>query len=200
MPTFEPLAFSDQDFDVLQAWLLLCDGGITDITELEGYLTALVVGPVTLKPSRWIPKIFGRTEMFRTQEEFAEFVRLVLGFHDDIASCFEDEPVRFQPTCYEARVEGKRVLIVEGWCQGFMKGLRLNAPAWRPLRRDHPDLLKPLQLLGTRAGQRTIAAGDAVALHGKWSRQVAPAVRAIHAYWLPQRQSEFVDLPPATLH
>lgn len=46
-------ALSDQDFEVLDEWLLRRGKGITDIVELEGFLTAIVIGPSTVSPSQW---------------------------------------------------------------------------------------------------------------------------------------------------
>jgi uncharacterized protein len=28
-------------------------------------------------------------------------------------------------------------------------------------------------------------------MHAKWSRKITPAVRAIHAYWLPKRHADY---------
>jgi uncharacterized protein len=34
-------------------------GETLDLAGLDGYLTALVIGPVTVMPSRWIPGVWG---------------------------------------------------------------------------------------------------------------------------------------------
>jgi uncharacterized protein len=36
--------------------------GILDISELDGFLTAVVSGPVIVMPSRWIPQVWGDFE------------------------------------------------------------------------------------------------------------------------------------------
>ena len=38
------------------------DEGILDISELDGFLTAVVSGPVIVMPSRWIPQVWGDFE------------------------------------------------------------------------------------------------------------------------------------------
>jgi uncharacterized protein len=193
MLTFEPPTFSDEEFDLLEAWLMRRSKGITDIVELEGFLTAVVVGPVTLVPSVWLPKVLGgKNPGFRTEEEFNEFARLVMGFYNVIVAWFDRDPAHFQPTFYERHIEGKRIFIVDEWCWGFMKGVRLNSAEWKPLKRDQPELLRPMELFGTTAGLRELDAGGADVMHGKWSRKITPAVRAIHAYWLPKRHADHV--------
>lgn len=192
MSAFEPPNFSDEDFDLLEAWLERRGKGILDIVELEGFLTAVAIGPVTLMPSRWLPRVLGgRNSGFRTKQEFNEFLRLVMGFYNHIIMWFQHDPENFEPTFYERRVKGKRIFVVDEWCWGFMKGVRLNSADWKPLKKDRPELLKPIQLFGTTAGFRELDAGGAVPMHAKWSPQITPAVRAIHAYWLPKRLADF---------
>jgi predicted nucleotidyltransferase len=50
-----------------------------------------------------------------------------------------------------------------------MKGVRLNSAEWKPLKRERPELLKPLELFGTTAGFRELDAGGAAVMHRKWS-------------------------------
>src|SRR5689334_5583883 len=114
MLSFEPPVFTDKDFDALESWLQRRSKGIQDIVELEGFLTAVVVGPVTLMPSTWLPKVLGSTNPgFRTEEQFNEFVRLVMGFYNTIVTCFDQAPEKFEPTFYERRIEGTRIAIVD---------------------------------------------------------------------------------------
>jgi len=67
--------------------------------------------------------------------------------------------------------------------------MRMDSEAWKPLKRERPELLMPMELFGTRAGWRKLEAGGEAAMHATWSVRIAPAVRAIHAYWLPYRRA-----------
>jgi uncharacterized protein len=143
---------------------------------------------------RWLPKVWGgKQPPFRNLDEMNQFLALVMGFYNDLVGWFELEPERIKPTFYERVVDGKRYRIVDEWCSGFMKGIRLDATAWKTLKRERPELLKPLELFGTRAGMRELAAGGAAAMHKKWSPKITPAVRAIHQFWLPQRIARHRD-------
>jgi hypothetical protein len=42
--------FSEEDFQTLSDWLLRRGKGIFDIVELDGFFTAIVIGPNTLSP------------------------------------------------------------------------------------------------------------------------------------------------------
>ena len=69
-----------------------------------------------------------------------------------------------------------------------MKGVRLDTAGWKPLKRERPELLKPIELFGTTAGFREVDAGDPAQVHALWSPRIAPAVRDIYAFWLPRRR------------
>lgn len=189
---FEPVQmFSEQAFETLDAWLQRRSVGMFDIVTLEGFLTAIVIGPNAISPLLWLPKVWGgRTPKFRDLDELNRFTALVMAYHNDIAAAFQSSPAQFLPTFYESKVGRRTILVVDEWCEGFMKGLRLDAKSWKPLERDRPELLKPIRLFGTRAGWRELKAGGEVAMHATWSVKVAPAVRDIYSYWLPFRRSQ----------
>ena len=163
---------------------------ITDIVELEGLLTAIIIGPTTLMPMAWLPKVWGgKQPSFKSPEEMNRFMALVMGYYNDIVVWFEQHPDRFQPSFYESMFEGKRVIVVDEWCVGFLKGIRLDAAAWKPLKKRRPELLKPIELFGSPRGWKEISAGDGVAIHKKWSPKITTSVRAIHQYWVPDREA-----------
>jgi len=181
--------FSDEHFEILSDWLLRRGKGIFDIVELDGFLTAIVIGPNTLSPLKWLPKVWGgKAPKFKDLEEMNRFIALVMGYYNSIVAAFESEPDQFVPTFYEREVGGKTIVIVDEWCTGFLKGMRLDAAVWKPLRRERPELLKPLELFGARAGWRELKAGGNAEMHATWSARIAPAVREIHAFWLAHRR------------
>jgi uncharacterized protein YecA (UPF0149 family) len=102
------------------------------------------------------------------------------------------ETDRFQLTFYERKFEDKKILIVDAWCFGFLKGIRLDSPGWKALKKDRPDLLKSLQLFGSPAGWKEIdGSGDPALMHKRWSSKITPTVRAIHRYWLAARGARY---------
>jgi uncharacterized protein len=195
-----PLRFSEADFEMLDAWLLRRSKGICEIVELEGFFTAIVIGPKTLSPLKWLPRVWGgRQPRFRDLDELNQFTALVMGFYNDIALAFEQAPEKFTPTFYESKVDGKRVRLVDEWCVGFLKGMRLDTAGWRPLKQLRPDLLKPLQLFGSPTGWRELEAGGEAKMHRTWSAKIASAVREIHRFWLPHRRARY-DAHGVQLH
>jgi uncharacterized protein len=193
--------FTDDQFEELAAWLERRSKGIQDIVELEGLLTALVIGPNSVHPTSWLPKVWGgKDPKFKDIQELNHFVGLVMGLHNDLALTFDQAPEQFRPTFYESKVAGKRVQIVDEWCVGFLKGMRLDAAGWKPLKREQPELLKPIELFGSKAGWRELDAAGAEKMHRRWSPKITPAVRAIHTYWIPHRIVKHREFSGDPLH
>lgn len=196
-----PSPLSDDEFEELDAWLERRSTGICDIVELEGFLTAIVIGPNTVSPNLWLPKVWGgRAPKFKDLAEMNHFIALVMGLHNDLVLIFDQAPEQFLPTFYESKVEGRRVQIVDEWCVGFLKGMRLDPAGWKPLKREQPELLKPIELFGSKAGWRELKAGGDEKMHRRWSPKIAPAVREIHAYWIPHRIAQHRQLRGDPLH
>ena len=193
--------FSEADYAALAKWLGHRRSGITDIVELEGFLTAIVIGPRTVSPMAWLPKIWGgKAPKFASLEELNRFVALVMAYYNDLARWFALDPDRFEPTFYEHEAHGPRVVIVDEWCTGFLKGMRVDPKSWIPLKKAAPHLLKPLQLFGSPAGWAELEAGGEAKTHKHWSPKVAPAVRAIHQFWLRIRLAELQASGDQTTH
>jgi uncharacterized protein len=183
-------SFSEVDFAQLDTWLQARRAGMADIVTLEGFLTAIVIGPNMISPNLWLPKVWGKGKTpFKDIEELNRFVALVMGLYNEIAGCFELDPAAFEPSFYERSFNDETVIIVDEWCEGFIKGIRIDSAGWQPLKRERPDLLKPIELFGTRTGWRELKEGGDAAMHAIWSPRIAPAVRAIYAHWLLHRQA-----------
>jgi len=196
-----PSTFTNDEFEELAAWLERRSTGIYDIVELEGFLTAIVIGPNTLSPNLWLPKVWGgKAPKFKDLEELNHFIALVMGLHNDLALIFDQAPDQFHPTFYESKVDSRRVRIVDEWCVGFLKGMRLDSAGWKPLKREQPEILKPIELFGSKAGWRELKAGGDEKMHRRWAPKITPAVRSIHAYWIPHRLAQDRKLRGEPLH
>jgi len=164
-----------------------------DLVTLEGFLTAIIVGPATGATENWLPCVWGGRRApicLRAPASYAQFRWLVLQFHSEIAEQFSDAPESFQPTFCAARFGGVETTIVDPWCIGFVARIEMNPRIWQPLQRDCPDLLRPILIYGTQPGwEERHAAHDPAAFHAEWWPQIAPAVHGIHRYWCARKRS-----------
>lgn len=190
---FTPL--TEQEMDRLDAFLLDRiddedaegkDEGIFDISTLDGFMTAVVSGPKTLVPSQWLPAVWGDYEpTWESDEEFEEIFSLMVRHMNVIAATLIEAPEEFEPLFLEREVKGKIYLVVDEWCDGYLRGVRLNLDDWISAE-EIGGLLDALILFASEEGWQKLdrMTEDEV---GRLQRLIAPAVRDMHAYWNERR-------------
>lgn len=192
------IPLSDDELDWLDDFLLYrvdedeaearageVDEGILDIAELDGFLTAIASGPNTVMPSKWLPAVWGDFEPeWESPAEFEKVFNLIIRHMNEIVSMLLDSTEEFEPIFMEREVEGRKYLIVDEWCVGYLRGVALDEASW------HADEIAPqlgvIQLFGAEAGWETL---EQMSLHEVEKQQalIPVAVGKIHAYWYARR-------------
>jgi uncharacterized protein len=192
---------SDQEIDELNRFMLAripeeaaaaatgeVDEGVLDISELDGFLTAIISGPVALAPSDWLPVLWGEHEPEWTSPEEAEAkISLVLRHMNGIVNTLLEAPQEFEPIVLEVEEGEATVTSVEEWCLGYMKGVGLAMSAWQQGGQEVMDLLFPIMVFTTAEGRERLAQLDAGELE-TLKRSLPAAVRKLHAFWLQRRE------------
>jgi len=178
---------------------ILCSDNVPetamDASTLEGFLTALVIGPELIPPSQYMPWIwdmyYGKEEMvYDSMEQMQDTMGLFMELWNDVAQTFSTNPSGFEPAYVRAAEWG-----AAEWCEGFLLGSRLFGEAWVTLWVENPQLVTALKRLGDDDGiEITKKEGDAE----KWMNEVPDAVVSIHAHWLEHRiddAGDFLAMP-----
>jgi uncharacterized protein len=194
----KPAPLSDQEITKLNDFLIDKSGleNAMDIAMLDGYLTAIVVGPRTILPSQWLPYVWDMEQgkaspKFKRPAEAQRVYEQLMRHMNDIARTLNRAPEDYEPLLMENPNHGDPIPIIDEWCMGFMKGVRLDEQNWSPLLTKDPKLFEILTLYGTEAGfERLLCKKYSLAQHKQFAEGLADTVRIIHAYWLKQR------LPP----
>jgi uncharacterized protein len=72
------------------------------LSDLDGFLTGIVVGPELILPSEWLPVIWGGEEPeFETEDEMRTVLGTIMGRYNEIAACFNSDPDEFDPIFWE---------------------------------------------------------------------------------------------------
>ena len=161
-----------------------------DFAALEGYLTAIAIGPRMVRPSEWIPWIWDmdgaeNAPEFSGEREANRIMTLIFRHYNMIAGAFNTAPESFEPIFRE----GHRWGAAE-WCEGFLAGFQFAEREWALLQVGQPTWFTPFMRLGTFEGiEMTDDQGDAE----KWMNEIKPSVLKLHGYW-----SQYEKLDPAT--
>jgi len=191
------MAKAAMPLDELDQWLRGRTGrppAATNLSMLDGYVTAVVVGPVSFDPREWIcPLLAIDADAFNHggTPEFAA-ISAVAVRHNDISNILSTAPNRFEPIY---RRKPNREVDARPWCEGFYAAMKLRMSAWAPLldtgEINHGLLLpifvhcvddQGLPLLGpTRKGPESKAF-----LRKKYT-DIPTVVEAMRQHWMPIR-------------
>lgn len=190
---------TDKELDELDQFLLYMDAEESMTMDmLDGFLHALAIGPETMMPSQWLPKVWGQEDgdMMPPADDMEQGNRLlgwVMRHFNSIIIGFEESPPVLAPLWstvqYDAMGEFEDA---EMWAYGFSEGVKLSQAAWQALF-NHPDgqlWYRPIGLLGkddfspdqddlTRTPEQRQALAEAI----------EDSLVQIHAFWLPLRQA-----------
>ena len=188
-PAIDTQPLSDAELDALDTLLqALPTDNAMNIEGMDGYLTALLVGPQLvshLKSADWLPAVWGGdgdgSAPFASQKQRKRTALLVLRHLHGISRQLRLTPGSWEPVFSVAEVAERELADAEDWCVGFLLAVALDTDAWAPIF-DDPVLgpaLVPLALLG--GDENTLGEADAARLadpeaRDELSREVAEAV------------------------
>lgn len=193
----EPL--TSEELDALERYLLdlNAEEGMT-LDMLDGFLHAVAIGPVTVMPSRWLPKVWGQHEgamMPPTDslDEVNHWLGVVMRHFNSIVWGFEQRPPLVAPCWATVRYsDSEEFDDAEMWAYGFTEGVKLSQAAWQTLLDDTDGQrwYRPMGLLGE---DDFSADQDALTRTPEQRAALAAEIEAsllhIHAFWLPRRQA-----------
>lgn len=172
------------DLDALDDYLMsgLAPDESMGLSDLDGFLTGVVVGPELILPSEWLPVIWGGEEPeFQTDAEKRSVLGTIMGRYNEIAACFASAPDDFEPIFWEGP---RGEIIGADWAAGFLDAVALRPTAWKPLMEDEQvsALMAPLLLLN---GDMEIANGaaDENELLVEAADMIPICVAGIHEFW-----------------
>lgn len=195
------IPLSDAELDELEQFLRsdATPEECMDIAMLDGFLTALVIGPNTLLPSQWLPAVWGETDeeemVWASAEQMQRILGLVMGMYSTRVADLHEDIHDYGPLLYLSEHEGQSVPILDEWCTGFIQAIELDPEGWKPLvEGEAPEeaggLLTPMLLYGTEEGWNQLQDNPALAeRHQDFADAIGPCVIGIRDYWLPQRKA-----------
>ena len=120
------------DLEALDTYLLsdLAPDDCMLLSDLDGFLTGIVVGPELIPQSEWMSAIWGGKEPeFESEQQMRTILGTITGRFNEIATIMETDPDSFDPI-FDQWPNGD--LIVTDWAAGFLDAIKLRRKAWEP--------------------------------------------------------------------
>jgi uncharacterized protein len=177
----------DELADILEA---RGDGEGLGLDAVHGLMTAVVISPMPIAASEWMPAIIDDGRAFSTLEQAERAISLLLRLFQSIVD--DLETLSYEPVLGQEESEsGELVLTAHGWCAGFSLGVDLRAELWQTRMRDDArlmNLLDPVVQLATDEGVFDAADGeDVVPLseneYDDALSHIASAIIDVQQYW-----------------
>ena len=166
----------------------------TSMPMLDGYVAAIVAGPVSISPLDWICPLLAIDADAFNHGGTAEFAAIsaVVQHHNAISNTLSTTPHRFEPM-HERKPNGD--VDARPWCRGFHAAMRPRILAWAPLldtsNINHglllPILLHCLDDQGCPLLGPARKAGETEEFLRNAYTDIPAVVEAMRQYWMPTR-------------
>jgi uncharacterized protein len=175
------------DLDALDDYLMSdhSPDNCMGLSDLDGFLTGVVVGPELILPSEWLPVIWGgEAPEFETEEEMRKVLSTIMGRYNEIIECLNTKPADFEPIFMKGPEDE---VIASDWAAGFLDAVALRPKEWEPLITHHRAgiMILPILLLN---GDAELDVGPNSAVNEEEFLAEVPdiipaCVAGIHEFW-----------------
>ncbi len=160
------------------------------LSDLDGFLTGVVIGPELIMPREWMPVIWQGEPDFETTEQAERIMGIIMARYNEIIQQMDDEPGAFEPIFYEA--PDGRVLAAD-WAEGFMEAIGLRVDAWDALFEDEDArlLIGPIMAyLHDKDGKPFIDGSpeEMLKIRDESAQSLPYAIKGKHDFWKARRQ------------
>lgn len=174
------------------------DDSMLNLSELDGFLTAVISGPELVLPSQWWPALWGGTPPeWSSDQEMKRALDLIIGHMNNLAHILCYQTDHFIPVLMAYCLEEQEICSAEEWCFGYLRGMALGN--WPELPEELGRCLEVIRLHGSDE-QLPQLANLSLEAHQQSVAEVGPAALRLHAYFLAQRGSGTAPIAaPVTL-
>lgn len=130
----------------LAKWLASLNPPAAGISQIDGYLTALVVSPQFIPPVDWLKPILGERVTWADEGTIEAAVRNTLfQRYNEIGSTLSGGPRRYAPVFM--RTDDGEVLV-DDFADGFYFGMQLTIDDWKPFLANREISAAMVAILG----------------------------------------------------
>ena len=165
---------------------------------LDGFLTAIVSGPVMLSPSVWLPRVWGDSAKdapkFKNVAQAERIISLIMRHFNGISNSLQNNPDAFEPVFDVRFVLADKHEYVDGemWAYGYICGIDLQVEYWEPFFNEPAsgEVLRPIHLLGADdVTDEEEALTETLVQREALSKQIPASAAWIYRFWQPYRRA-----------
>ena len=178
------------DLELLDTYLMseAAPASSMGLSDLDGFLTALAIGPAPVKPSEWLPLVWGNEEPdFDTVKQADAVLGAIMARYTEIGHRVATDPDKLDPVFLEG---DDADIVVTDWAAGFMDAVILHAKAWEPILENDEGraLMLPIMVLGSEEDRplfdtAPLPEDEMQALLAEGADIIIEAVPAIYDFW-----------------
>jgi uncharacterized protein len=130
------------DLEALDAWLerLKPAAKVDGVSMLDGYLTAIIVGPRSISPDEWFFDLLGaRGNIGTAQGKTLKAIMAVVERFNTISETLSNTPQKYAPIFHRT---DDGTVFAGPWCMGFLAAMQLRWTDWKALRNLGHALIK----------------------------------------------------------
>lgn len=130
----------------LEEWLDGLTPPAPGVSQIDGFLAALVVSPEFVHPETWLWHIMGDRAKWALEGSIAAAAtKTIIDRYNQISTALSQNPQSYAPI-YMRTDDGE--VLLEEWANGFYGGMRLALPAWKPFTSDLETAVPLTAILG----------------------------------------------------
>ncbi len=164
-------------------------GEAMTLDELQGFLCALLSGPVSVAPAKWLPVALGESPLYESEEQAKEIASLVMRFHNQIARALSGDET-LDLVLYRPNESSE--CDYETWCRAYLEGVNFSPVAWEEAGDpgEIEELLFPIIILAGELSvqtRRRLHPEELAELYESCREDLAGVVLDVQRYWLSRR-------------
>ncbi len=191
LPSANTMPFEDLD-DFLMSDKIPDD--CMQLSDLDGFLTGVVVSPDLIMPSEWLPRIWGDgTPEFESDEEANQVIGAIMGRYNEILSHFSiGGDGHLDPVFWETP-EGR--VVAGDWAEGFRDAVQMRPEQWVEILEEEDARILIMPILALTFDENgnpflDIDDDELVKINDEAVSMIPAAVSAIDQFWKSRRDHD----------